>query len=331
MHSRYFCNSCLWTLVSLAFAGTGFIHTAAMAQSFPVKPIRMVVPFVPGGASDVVARVVTQRLSGLLGQQVIVDYRGGAGGSIGAEYVAKSPADGYTLLLANPGPSVINPLLQPKGSFDSLRDITPIVLMTVSPMVLVVHQSMPIKDVKELIAYVRSKPGKINYGSSGTGAITHLTMEYFKARTKLDMVHVPYKGASASLTAIMGGEVSLMFAALGSLQGVLETKKVRILAVAAPERMDLIPGVLTVSENGVPDFNSMNWFGVVGPPNTPRSVVDLLNREINRVVRSEEAREQYNQLGFIPRGSTPEEFERHIKAEIELWGKLIKSQGIKAN
>ena len=321
----------LWALALLALTATAFIHTAALAQNYPVKPIRLVVPFVPGGASDVVARVVTQRLAGALGQQVIVDYRGGAGGAIGAEYVAKSPADGYTLLLANPGPSVMNPLLQPKGSFDSLKDITPVTLITVSPMVLVVHPSMPARDVKELITYVKTMPGKINYGSSGTGAITHLTMEYFKARTKLDMVHVPYKGASGSLTAIMGGEVSLMYAALGSLQAVLESKKVRVLAVAAPERTDLIPGAPTVSESGIPDFISMNWFGVVGPPNTPRPIVDKLNREINRVVRSAEAKEQFAQLGFIPRGTTPEEFEQHIKAEIELWGKLIKSQGIKAN
>jgi tripartite-type tricarboxylate transporter receptor subunit TctC len=320
----------LWTWVLLVLTIAGFIPVNVIAQNYPVKPIRLVVPFAPGGANDVVARIVSQRLSGTLGQQVIVENRGGAGGSIGAEYVAKAPADGYTLLLANPGPSVINPLLQPRSGFDSLRDITPITLMTVSPMVLVVHPSMPVKNVKELIAYVKSKPGKVNYGSSGLGAITHLTMEYFKARTNLDMVHVPYKGAAVSLTAIMGGEVSMMFAALGSLQAVLESKKVRVLAIAAPDRTDLIPGAPTVSESGVPDFISMNWFGVVGPPNTPRPIVDKLNQEINRVVRSAEAKEQFDKLGFFPRGTTPEQFGKHIKDEIELWGNLIKTQGIKA-
>ncbi len=316
-----------WLLcAAIAFAVAGPL---SHAQTFPAKTIRIVVPFAPGGANDIIARVVSQRLTEPLGQQVIVDNRGGAGGAIGAELVARSPADGYTLLLANPGPNAINPLLQPKTPYDPIKDFSMITLMAVSPQVLVIHPSLPVRSAKELIALARSKPGQINYGSSGTGAITHLAMEFFKARTKTDMVHIPYQGANLSLTALIGGQVSTMFAALGSITSMLGSQKVKVLAVAANERTPLLPGVPTVAENGVPDFEVVNWFGILGPAGMPKPVVDRLNQAIVRVVQSPEAKERFSTLGFVSRGTTPEELERHIRSELDRWRGVIKSQNIK--
>jgi len=313
-------------LAALALACAGASH----AQTFPVKPVRIVVPFAPGGANDIIARVLSQRLSEPLGQQVIVENRGGAGGAIGAELVARSAPDGYTLLLANPGPNAINPQLQPKTPYDPIADFSMITLIAVSPQVLVVHPSLPVRSAKELVALARSRPGQINYGSSGTGAITHLAMEFFKARTRTDMVHIPYKGANIALTELIGGQVSTMFAALGSITGMLTTNKVLAIGVAAKERTPLLPGVPTVAESGIADFEVVNWFGIVGPAKMPRPLVDRLSQTINQVVQSADTRERFATLGFVPRGTTPEELDRHIKSELARWAGVIKTQAIRA-
>jgi tripartite-type tricarboxylate transporter receptor subunit TctC len=313
-----------------AAGAAGFYRVADVTtQSYPVKPIRLIVPFAPGGANDIIARVVSQRMAEPLGQQVVVENRGGAGGAIGAELVARSPADGYILLLANPGPNAINPLLQPKTPYDPIKDFSMITLMAVSPQVLVVHPSLPVRSAKELVALARSKPGQINYGSSGTGAITHLAMEFFKARTKTDMVHIPYQGANVALTALFGGQVSTMFAALGSISTMLGTNKLRAIGVAANERTPLLPDVPTIAASGIPDFEVVNWFGILGPAGLPRPLIERLNQTINRVVQSAETRERFASLGFVARGTKPEEFENHIKAELARWSSVIKSQAIK--
>jgi tripartite-type tricarboxylate transporter receptor subunit TctC len=315
-------------LLSLA-ACAGLAATTATAQNFPARPVRIVVPFAPGGANDVIARVVAQRLAEPLGQQVLVDNRGGAGGAIGADLVAKAVPDGYTLLLANPGPNAINPVLQPKTPYDPIRDFSMVTLMAVSPQVLVVHPSMPVKGVKEFIALARARPGQINYGSSGTGAITHLAMEFFKAKTKTDIVHIPYKGANIALTELVGGQVSAIFAALGSIQPMIGSQRIRVIGVAAAERTPLLPGVPAIAESGITDFEVVNWFGIVGPVNLPRPVVERLNRAINQVVQSADSKERFAGMGFVPRGTTPEELDRHIRAEIARWSAVIKSQNIK--
>jgi tripartite-type tricarboxylate transporter receptor subunit TctC len=299
------------------------------AQNFPVKPIRIVVPFAPGGANDIIARVVGQRLAEPLGQQVIVDNRGGAGGALGAEQVARAPADGYTLLLANPGPNAINPVLQPQTPYDPIRDFSMVTLLAVSPQLLVIHPSLPVRSAKELVALAKARPGQINYGSSGIGAITHLAMEYFKARTRTDMVHIPYQGANLALTGLIGGQVSTMFAALGSITNMLGTQKVKAIGVAASARTPLLPQIATLAESGINDFEVVNWFGIVGPAGLPRPVVERLNQAINRVVQAADTRERFSALGFEARGTTPEELERHIKAELARWGAVIKSQAIK--
>lgn len=323
MHHRH--RIALITILGLGLA----IH-GSHAQVFPAKPVRIVVPFAPGGANDIIARVVAQRLADPLGQQVLVDNRGGAGGAIGAEYVARAQADGYTLLLANPGPNAINPILHPRIPYDPLRDFSMITLMAVSPQVLVVHPSLPVRSAKDLVALAKSRPGQINYGSSGTGAITHLAMEFFKARTGTDMVHIPYKGASVSLTELMGGQVSTMFTALGSITSILGTGRVKAIGIAAIERTPLLPDVPTLGESGIKDFEVMNWFGIVGPANLPKPVNDRLNQAINRVVQSADAKERFSTLGFIPRGTTSEALDKHIRSEIERWRGVIKSQNIKA-
>ena len=273
--------------------------------------------------------IAHHRLAEPLGQQVIVDNRGGAGGALGAEQVVRSPADGYTLLLANPGPNAINPVLQPKTPYDPIKDFTMITLMAVSPQVLVIHPSMPVRSAKDLVALAKARPGQINYGSSGIGAITHLGMEFFKARTKTDMVHIPYQGANLSLTGLIGGQVSTMFAALGSIANMLGTNKIKAIGVAANARTPLLPEVPTIAESGIKDFEVVNWFGIVGPANMPRPVVDRLNQAINRVVQAPETKERFSNLGFEPRGGTPEDLDRHIKAEIARWASVIKSQAIK--
>lgn len=320
------CNTALRIIAASCLC---IVSAAGHAQTFPAKTIRIVVPFAPGGANDIIARVVSQRLAEPLGQQVIVDNRGGAGGALGAEQVVRSPADGYTLLLANPGPNAINPVLQPKTPYDPIKDFTMITLMAVSPQVLVIHPSMPVRSAKDLVALAKARPGQINYGSSGIGAITHLGMEFFKARTKTDMVHIPYQGANLSLTGLIGGQISTMFAALGSITNMLGTNKVKAIGVAANQRTPLLPDVPTIAESGIKDFEVVNWFGIVGPANMPRPVVDRLNQAINRVVQTPETKERFSSLGFEPRGGTPEDLDRHIKAEIARWASVIKSQAIK--
>lgn len=307
----------------------GITAPAAQAQNFPTKPVKIVVPFAPGGANDVIARVVSQKLAEPLGQQAIVENRGGAGGALGADVVARSPADGYTLLLANPGPNAINPSLQPKTPYDPIRDFSMITLMAVSPQILVIHPSMPVRSAKDLVALAKARPGQINYGSSGIGAITHLAMEFFKSRTQTDMVHVPYQGANLSLTGLIGGQVSTMFAALGSITSMLPSGKVKAIGVAANKRTPLLPDVPAIAESGIKDFEVVNWFGIVGPANLPKPVVERLNQAINRVVQAPETRERFAALGFEPRGTTPEQLEQHIKSEIARWSSVIKSQGIK--
>jgi len=316
--SRVFIATCLGIAVQPVFA-----------QTFPAKPIRIVVPFAPGGANDIIARVVSQRLAEPLGQQVIVDNRGGAGGAVGAEQVVRAPADGYTLLLANPGPNAINPVLQPKTPYDPIKDFTMITLMAVSPQVLVIHPSLPVRSAKELVALAKARPGQINYGSSGIGAITHLAMEFFKTRTGTDMVHIPYQGANLALTGLIGGQKSTMFAALGSITSMLGSGKIKAIGVAAAARTPLLPGVATIAESGIKDFEVVNWFGIVGPANLPRPIVNRLNQAINRVVQSADTRERFSGLGFEPRGTSPEDLERHIKSELARWSGVIKAQGIK--
>ena len=322
---------CRSTLFAAAAVGASLAGGAvgAQPQAYPSKPVRLVVPFAPGGANDIIARVMAQRLAEPLGQQVIVDNRGGAGGALGAETVARAVPDGYTLLLANPGPNAINPSLMAKPPYDPVKDFSAVTLMAVSPMVLVVNPALPAKNVQEFIALARAKPGQINFGSSGTGAITHLSMEYFKVRTKTDLVHIPYKGANVALTELIGNQVSASFVALGSYTPLMSSNKLRPLGLAARERSAQLPDVPTINESGLPNFEVTNWFGIVGPAKLSKPIVDRLNGEIGRILKSPDMQERFVTLGFVSRGGSPAEFEQFVKAEIARWSDVIKAQGIK--
>lgn len=301
----------------------------AVAQPYPTKPLRLVIPFAPGGGTDLVGRTIATGLPASLGQNVVVENRGGAGGVIGAELVAKSPPDGYTLVLGSSGPLTINPNLNPKMPYDSLRDFAPISLATISPFILVVHPSLPVKNVKELIAFARARPGKLNYGTGGNGSVSHLSTEYFKALTQTDLVHVPYKGSSLSLIDTIAGNLQVMLDNLPVIQPQVRSGKLRLLGVSTQQRSALIPQAPTIAEAGVPGFEVITAFGVLAPARTPAEIVNRLSQDIQRLLQSAEIRERFVAQGLEAVGSTPQQYDAQIRAELTKYARIVKSAGIK--
>jgi tripartite-type tricarboxylate transporter receptor subunit TctC len=308
--------------------GAGFVGNAN-AQTYPTKPIRMVVPFPPGGTTDILGRVAAQKLSEALGQQVIVDNRPGAGGNIGTEAVAKSPPDGYTLL-TDPGSTLtINPSLFAKLPFDPLKDFAPITILAAVPNLLVVHPSLPVRNVKELIALAKSKPGQLNYASSGAGQSTHLSMELFKSMAKVNMIHVPYKGSSPAITDLLGGHVLLMFDNMPSALPHAKAGKLRGIAVSTAKRSPVTPDVPTVAESGLPGFEVSVWFAVLAPATTPREIVDRLNGILVKALHAPDVRERLSSQGAEPIGDTPADFTAVMKRDLVKWAKVVKDADIK--
>ena len=305
-------------------AGASVVH----AQDWPAKPIRIVVPFIPGGGADRLARLVSDRMMKRLGQPVIVENRAGAGGNIGADYVFRAPPDGYTLLFGTPGPVVINKLLYAKLTYDS-DQFTHISQLTLSPNVLVVHPALPANGVKALIALAKAQPGKLNYGSAGIGTTPHLTAELFKAKAGLNIVHVPYKGSSILLTDLISGRVETAFFLLGNVLQQVRAGKLKMLAVTSEKRSTLLPDVPAMTEV-VPGFVSIQWIAAVAPPNTPAPIVNRLQTTLREILHLPEISKQLQDLGDEPVGSTPAELARMVKAERELWGKVIKDSGATA-
>jgi tripartite-type tricarboxylate transporter receptor subunit TctC len=303
----------------------------ANAQQYPTKPIRFIVPFAPGGSTDLLARMLAQRLPEPLGQPVVVDNRGGAGGVIGAELAARAPADGYTLMLGSPGPLTINPNLQAKLPYDSLRDFSPVTLATISPFVLVVHPSVAAASVKELLALARAKPGQLNYGSAGNGAVNHFSAEQFKALARVDLVHVPYKGAGPAVLDLVGGRLHLMFENLPTVLAHVRSGKLRMLAVGTKARSALVPDSPTIAEAGVPGYESSTAFGVLVPARTPAAVVTRLNQETMKLLRGAEMKERLLAQGLEPVGSTPAEYAAHLKEELARYGRIAKAAGIRSD
>ena len=314
-------------LIALALACGA---AAALAQAYPAKPIRLVVGFPPGGGVDINARLLAPRLQEYLGQQVIVDNRPGAGTNIANELVAKSPPDGYTLLV-NTAAVAINMSLYKKVPFDTLRDFTAVSVISQSPNILVVHPSVPARNVKELVALARSKPGALNYSSSGSGTTQHLAGELFKLRTRTDVVHVPYKGSAPSLTALMGGEVSLSFANIPAIFSHVKSGRLRPLANLGPARSELMPDVPTMKQAGVSGVEVVVWYGVLAPAATPRDIVNKLADAIGRAARSPDTRQRLIDQGAEPVGSTPEEFGRLLKEEVAKWAEVVKISGARAD
>ena len=303
----------------------------AFAQAYPTHSIRLVVPFPAGGTTDILARAAAQKLSESLGQAVVVDNRPGAAGNIGADLVAKSAPDGYTLLMGTVGTHAINPSLYAKMPYDHVKDFVPVVLVAGVPNVLAVYPAFPVNSVAELIALAKSKPGTINFASSGSGTSIHMSGELFKALAGVDMTHIPYKGSSPALTDLMGGQVQIMFDNLPSSLPLIKAGKLRAIAVTSLTRAPALPDVPTISESGLPGFEASSWFGVLAPAGTPAPIVAKLNADVNKWLQSPEAREQLLAQGANAAGGTPEQFAAHIRAETEKWAKVVKASGAKAD
>ena len=303
---------------------------AARAQSYPDKPIRLVIGYAAGGTADIVARLIAAPLSNALGQQVIADNRPGAASNIGMEFVAKAPPDGYTLLMSTPAISS-NPTLYGKVPWDPIASFAPVTLVGEVPVVLVVHPSLPAKSVRELIALAKAQPGKLNFGSSGNGGIGHLVGEHFKSMTGINMTHVPYKGNAPALIDLMAGALDLAFSDLAGASPHMKSGKLRPLAIASAKRSPTLPDLPTMSEAGVPGFQASSWFAVFAPAGTPRPVIDRLNTEIVKVVRAPELRDRMTGLGFDVVAGKPEELGAFLKTEIVKWTKVIKDSGAKVD
>ena len=301
---------------------------ASYAQNFPTRPLRIVVPYAAGGSTDMLARMVGQKLTAVLGQPVVIDNRTGAGTIIATEIVARAAPDGYTLLMATP-PLTIAAALYEKLPFDTARDFAAVTNIAATSNVLVVHPAVPAQSVKELIALAKANPGKFTFGSSGVGGASHLAVELFRSMAGIELVHVPYKGGSLAVTDLLGGRLTLMFANLTTVQGHIKTGRVRALAIGTAQRSLVVPDLPTVAVAGVPGYEANNWNGVVAPAGTPRAVIERLRREIKAAVDAPEMRERLLQNAFEPIADTPAEFARYLATERVKWGKVVREAQVK--
>ena len=303
-----------------------------LAQAFPAKPIRIIVPFTPGGSSDVLARAIGVELGRLLNQAVVVENVPGAGGSLGAEKAARSTADGYTLLMGHIGTLAINPSLYPKLGYDPVRSFAPVAWIARVPNLLVVHDSLPARSLKELVALAKTRPGQLAYGSGGNGSAAHTTMEYFKMQTGTSFLHIPYRGTAPSVTDLLAGQVQILFTGVPALLPHIKAGKIRALAVSSSKRLALLPDVPTVAESGVAGtkgFEADQWYGLVAPAGTPPDIVALLNQSVNKALASEEVRTRLAAEGAEATPASPQVFSQLIGKEIPRWEKVIKSAQIK--
>ena len=288
-------------------------------------------PFTPGGSTDILARAIGQELTRAWGQSVIVDNVPGAGGAIGADKVAKAPADGYTLLMGHIGTLAVNPSLYPKLPYNPLKDFAPVAGVARVPNVLVVHPSVPAKDVRELVALAKAKPGQLNYGSGGNGSAANLATEYFKLQTGVSMVHIPYKGTAPAVTDLIGGQIQVLFTGAPAVIGHIKSGQLRALAVSSPKRLDALPDLPTVAESGYKDFEADQWYGVVAPAGTPREVISKLNTQINTALNAPELKARLSSEGAVVMPGTPEAFGQLMAREITRWKPVITSGRVKAD
>ena len=307
----------------------GGAFAAAMAQGYPNKPVRWVVPFPPGGSADIMGRMIGQDLAKTLGQQVVIENRAGASAIVGSEYVAKSPADGYTLLQANVSQMTIHPSLYPKLPYDPLKDFAPVTVLGVVTSVVVTTPALPVKSIQDLVALARKRPGLLNFTSSGAGASTHLTGELLKQRAGIAMTHISYKGSGPALTDVMAGFVEVMFENLPSALPFINAGKLQVLAVTGKDRSPVLKTVPTLAESGFPGFDMVSWQALVAPANTPKPVIDKLNAEVVRVLRTPEMKEKMIGLGTEVVANTPEQFAQYLREEMAKWSKIVKDAGIK--
>lgn len=316
---------------ALALSAVFLMSASALAQSYPTKAIKMIVPFPPGGISDVISRIVGQKLSESWGQPVVIENRPGAGTTIAAEFIAKSPPDGYTLYFTDITTHSINASLYSKLAYDSLKSFAPVSMVTSTPLILVMHPSVPAKSVKEVIALAKSKPGQINIAHSGIGTITHLAAEMFKTMAGIEMVNIPYTGSAPATTGILSGEASLIFSTMPAGLPHVKAGKLRGLAVTTPKRVAAAPEISTMIEAGVPGFEAVLYSGILAPPNTPKEIVGKLNGELRKILQLADVKERFAQQGGEPSPSTPEELGERMKSLIELWAKVVKASGAKVD
>ena len=325
MNSKHFFTRCLIT----AGAVLALVPGAVAAQAYPNKTVKLIVPFAAGGTTDIVARIVADQLGKELGQTVIIENRGGGGGSIGANEVAKAAPDGYTLLVASVSTMAVNPAANPRIPYNNLTDFIPITNFVTVPNILVVHPSVPAKDVKEFIALLKKNPGKYSFASSGTAGIGHMMGELFVSASGTDMVHIPYKGAGPAITDVLGGQVPVLFDNLPSSKSHIDSGKFRLLAVAAPKRLAAYPNVPTFAEIGMKDVNDPAWYGLVAPAKTPKEIIDKLYAASVKAVNSPATKEKLAQQGADPLANTPAEFAAQIKIEYDKMKVIVVSKGIK--
>lgn len=316
-------------VTAMIVVGCALAAGAAFAQSYPGKAVRIVVPQLPGGGNDTIARMIGNKLTPALKQQVVVDNRPGAGGLIAADLVAKAAPDGHTLLLANIATMAIIPNLRKKVPYDPFRDFEPVSLAASAPLLVVVHPSLPVTSIKQLIALAKARPAQLNYASNGVGSSTHLATEMFNLMAGTKMVHVPYKGLSAAATDLLSGQVQLMFSSAVAMMPQVKAGRLRAIAMTGAQRSAAIPGVPTVAEAGVRDYEAGSWYGIAAPAGTPRPIVDLLSREIAAAMRSPDVIERLSFEGVAPVGSSPAEFAAHIRKEHARIGKVVSASDAK--
>jgi tripartite-type tricarboxylate transporter receptor subunit TctC len=315
----------------LARALVALASTAAIpsfAQPYPTKPIRLVVPFAPGGGTDVLARFVSAKLSENLGVSVVIENRGGAGGTLGTELAARSAPDGYTFLFTSASHS-LNPSLYSKLGYDPHRDFAPVTLVARVPHLLVVHPSLPVKSVKELIALARARPGEIHYGSGGTGSSIHLAAALFAALAKIDMTHVPYKGGGPAMIGVMSGEAQVIFPTMQSALPHVRSGRLRALAVSTAQRSPALPQLPSVAESGLPGYDATGWYGMLAPAGTPQAAIERMHTEVLKILTTPELKNQLASEGAVAVGNTPAEFDKFIREEIAKWSKLIRELKIR--
>jgi len=307
------------------------VAPAFAADAYPSKPVRWVVPFPPGGGTDLISRTLAQKLSELWGVQVIADNRPGGGGTLGLGLAAKTPPDGYTLVLAQTSNVAVAPGLYSKLAYDPVKDLQPITLVIKSPLVIVSHPSFPAKNVKELIAYARAKPGAITFGSPGNGTIGHLSMELLKTMAKINMLHIPYKGATLALTELIGGQIAVYASSMPPAMPMIGAGKLKPLGVTSGKRLAPLPDVPTVAEGGVKGYEAVSWYGVMMPAGAPRDIIGKLNTDIVRVLKQPDVSERFASEGGDIVADTPEAFAAFIRAEIPKWSKVVKDAGAKVD
>ena len=302
--------------------------SVSVAQDYPTRPVRFVVPFPPSGGGDIIIRALSQKLSERLGQPVVVDNRSGAGGNVGTELVARAPADGYTLVMANISPFAINTSIYKKLPFNPVTDFTPISLVATFPNILVVHPSLPAATLKDLVALARARPGQLTFASSGAGSSGHLSAEFFKSQAKIDLTHVPYKGGGQALIDLLAGHVTLLVSSVPGALPHVRSRRLRALVVTSLARVGVTPDIPTLAESGYPGFEAVTWIGAAAPAGLARPIVNRLNNEIVDSMRAPDMRERLTNQGAEPQTSTPEQFAAYIKSEIAKWAKIVRDTGI---